>query len=236
MKGFKKCSNGHFYKEAMPSCPYCPNGKQSTSGNGNNDMNKTMVSGNEFTSTNVTNDGTIPVGGGDKTQVFGGTDLHGNSSDTHIVNNERVSQPTTASKRNLDRTFIGGISEPETPTGSEQKDKVASPQEPRSTRRIVGWIISYSLDNMGVDWRIYEGTNTIGRDPKNTITITKDPTISSEHVTILYRQGKFKIKDKMTANGTYINGQELEVEEAYDLNDGDDLRLGNTTFKFKSAE
>jgi hypothetical protein len=236
MKGFKKCSNGHFYKEAMPSCPYCPNGQQSTSVNGNNDMNKTMVSGNEFTSTNVTHDGTIPAGGGDKTQVFGGTDLHGNSSDTHIANNEKVSQPSSATRRNLDRTFIGGVSVSETTDESGEKVKSTAVEEPRSTRRIVGWIISYSLDKMGVDWRIYEGTNTIGRDPKNTITITKDSTISSEHVIILYRQGKFKIKDRMTANGTFINGQELEVEEAYDLKDGDDLKLGNTTFKFKSAE
>ena len=89
---------------------------------------------------------------------------------------------------------------------------------------------------MGIDWRLYEGTNLIGRDAKNTIIISKDPTISSEHAVILYKKGKFKIKDKMTANGTFINGVELEVEEAFDLNDGDDLRLGNSIFKFKSAE
>jgi pSer/pThr/pTyr-binding forkhead associated (FHA) protein len=89
---------------------------------------------------------------------------------------------------------------------------------------------------MGVDYRIYEGSNTIGRDPENTITITKDPTISGEHVNILYRNGKFYIKDKMTANGTYLNGEELEVEKAYDLIDGDLLRFGNTEFKFKSYE
>jgi pSer/pThr/pTyr-binding forkhead associated (FHA) protein len=39
----------------------------------------------------------------------------------------------------------------------------------------------------------------------------------------------------MTTNGTFLNGEELEVEEAYDLHDGDELRLGNTVFKFKSA-
>jgi pSer/pThr/pTyr-binding forkhead associated (FHA) protein len=39
----------------------------------------------------------------------------------------------------------------------------------------------------------------------------------------------------MTANGSFINGVELEVEEAYDLNDGDELRLGNSVFRFKSA-
>jgi pSer/pThr/pTyr-binding forkhead associated (FHA) protein len=40
----------------------------------------------------------------------------------------------------------------------------------------------------------------------------------------------------MTANGTFLNGEELEVEKAYDLVDGDMLRLGSTEFKFKSYE
>jgi hypothetical protein len=24
MNGFKKCDNGHFYKEDLSACPYCP--------------------------------------------------------------------------------------------------------------------------------------------------------------------------------------------------------------------
>jgi pSer/pThr/pTyr-binding forkhead associated (FHA) protein len=40
----------------------------------------------------------------------------------------------------------------------------------------------------------------------------------------------------MTANGTYLNGEEMEIGKPYELKDGDDIRLGNTTtFKFKSA-
>jgi hypothetical protein len=245
MKGFKKCNNGHFFKENLPACPYCPNNKGgSGSDNGGSDMNKTMVSGAggaEFTSTEVTGADstehfTSGSGGGDKTQVFGGGAAAQNPSDTHLVGNNKVSSPSSAPKRNLDRTFIGGIEEPSTTDGSESGSKSPNPAAaPRSTRKIVGWLISYTLDPMGIDWRIYEGTNLIGRDAKNTIIISRDPTISSEHATILFRNGKFKIKDKMTANGSFINGVELEVEEAYDLNDGDELRLGNSVFRFKSA-
>jgi hypothetical protein len=154
---------------------------------------------------------------GDKTQVYG---------------NAGTPSSNSAPKRDLNRTFIAGLEEPEVGSG----EGISVKSEPRATRRIVGWIISYDLDPMGVDYRIYEGTNTIGRDIKNTIIITKDSTISSEHVTILYRKGKFKIKDRMTANGTYLNGEELEVEEAYDLNDGDTVKVGNTVFRFKSSE
>jgi hypothetical protein len=248
MKGFKKCNNGHFFKENLSACPYCPsgNGGASAPAGGGGDMNKTMVGGAggaEFTSTEVTSTdrtetfagGAGSAGGGDKTQVFGGGSAAQNPAETHLVGNNKVSSPSSAPKRNLDRTFIGGIEEPATADGSESGTKSPNPVAPRATRKIVGWLISYTLDPMGIDWRIYEGTNLIGRDATNTIIISKDPTISSEHATILYRNGKYKIKDKMTANGTFINGEELEVEEAYDLNDGDELRLGNSVFRFKSA-
>jgi hypothetical protein len=222
MNGFKKCNNGHFYKEDLNACPYCPGGNSNSSGSsGSDDLGRTMV-----TSVN-------PGGGSSdaKTEVFGtGGAVEGDK--TQVYGNAGASSSASSAKRDLNRTFIAGMEEPE--AGSGEGASVKS--EPRATRRIVGWIISYDLDPMGVDYRIYEGTNTIGRDIKNTIIITKDSTISSEHVTILYKKGKFKIKDRMTANGTYLNGEELEVEEAYDLNDGDIVKVGNTVFRFKSSE
>lgn len=220
MNGFKKCNNGHFYKEDLNICPYCPGGSNANNNSAqNDDLGKTMVtSGGGYSS----NDS--------QTEVFGGGD---NSSDntTQVFGAGQNKFNSGSLKRDLNRTFIGGIEEE-----SNSNDGKSIKSEPRATRRIVGWIISYDLDPMGVDYRIYEGTNTLGRDTKNTIIITKDSTISSEHITILYKKGKFKIKDRMTANGTFVNGEELEVEEAYNLNDGDEVRVGNTKFKFKSAE
>ena len=216
MNGFKKCNNGHFYKEGLTNCPYCPSGAK-----GNNDLSSTVAAGSSETG--------LP-GNADleRTRVVGSEGQGATPDKTHVVGTSNSSQ---APKRNLDRTFIADVEETTTERG-----EVKIESAPRSTRRIVGWIVSYTLDPMGVDYRIFEGTNTIGRDAKNTIPITKDPTISGEHVVILYRNGKFKIKDKMTANGTFLNDVELEVEEAYDLGDGDVIRVGNTTFKFKSAE
>jgi hypothetical protein len=222
MNGFKKCSNGHFYKEDLNACPYCPGASSGGSAPSGGDLGRTMV-------TEVAS----PLGGDSgKTEVFGGAG-DGLHEKTTVVGGGNVSggaAPSTAPKRDLNRTYIGGMNE---------NDDHAEPGKvettPRATRKIVGWIISYTLDNMGVDYRIYEGRNTIGRDASNSIPITKDTTISSEHVIILFRNGSFKIKDRMTANGTFLNGQEIEVEEAYDLNDGDEIRLGNTIFKFKSA-
>ena len=217
MNGFKKCNNGHFYKEDLNACPYCPSGQSASNFNSGSDLDKTMIpgSGNSSESSKTEVFGNNASGGGEQTKVFGA----GNSS-------------STAAPRDLGRTFIGGISD------IDEKDNSGASIEstPRSTRRIVGWIISFTLDPMGVDYRIYEGSNTIGKNPGNTISINKDVTISGEHVNILYRNGKFHIKDKMTTNGTFINGVELEVEQAYQISDGDEIKMGNTVFKFKSCE
>lgn len=251
MKGFKKCDNGHFFKENLSACPYCPS-KGSSSNSHNEDFDKTRVGGNQFDATEVTSMlsqtelttseetetfGSGPSNNNDKTQVFGGGS--GSDAPTELLSENKSTASPTNQKRNLDRTFIGSIPDPTIIDNALNAERLASPaanNAPRAVRRIVGWLISYSLDPCGIDWRIYEGTNTIGRDPKNSIIISKDPSISSEHVVILYRRGKFKIKDKMTANGTFKNGEELDVEEAYDLVDGDNLKLGESTFKFKSAE
>ncbi|NBN99835.1 MAG: FHA domain-containing protein [Flavobacteriia bacterium] len=218
MNGFKKCKNGHFYKEDIKDCPYCPGAPTTDTSAIGKDLGRTMVTSVQET---------VPT---DETEVFDQgkhgipkTTIQGGGTDQGTV-------PNTTPKRDLGRTFIGS---PQQEDNDDNPGKVAS--APRATRKIVGWVISYTLDEMGVDYRIYEGRNTIGCDPKNTIPITKDSTISGEHVIILFKNGSFKIKDKMTTNGTFLNGEELEVEEAYDLHDGDELRLGNTVFKFKSA-
>jgi hypothetical protein len=220
MNGFKKCENGHFFKEDLNACPYCPSSKgASNNASASNDLNKTMVAGANSGGSN--NDAA-------KTDVFGSQNSSSDQTKVFGAGAGASSQP----KRDLNRTYIGGVTDAE--ESGEGGSKIES--TPRSTRKIVGWIISYTLDPMGVDYRIYEGNNSIGRDAGNTITITKDLTISGKHVNILYKKGSFWIKDEMAANGTFVNGDELEIEKAYPLNDGDKIRLANTEFKFKSCE
>ena len=212
MKGFKRCSNGHFYKEDLQTCPHCSGGAA------DNDLGKTKVNttqGDGFDKTQIFgqggggNEATNAGGGNDSTQVFGS----GSSS--------------AASGRDLDRTYIGGV------TDEDGSGDVTAAQ-PRAQRKIVGWLVSFTLDPMGVDYRIYEGSNSVGKDTKNTITITSDHTISGEHVNILFRRDQFHIKDKMTTNGTFLNGDDMEVEKAYSMKDGDEVKMGDTVFIFKT--
>ena len=221
MNGFNKCDNGHFYKQDLAACPYCPGGKGASSGPTSVDLNKTVVPG-----------GNMGAGDAAKTEVFGNQGS-GSVSDRTEVFGAGNAPAGSAPKRDLNRTYIAGVTDGDQ---SAAASGGAVDAAPRLTRRIVGWIMSYSLDPMGVDYRIYEGNNTIGRDAGNSITITKDSTISGKHVNILYKKGSFWIKDEMAANGTFLNEEELEIEKAYPLHDGDSIRLGNTTFKFKCSE
>ena len=214
MNGFKQCPIGHFYKDNLDTCPYCPksNSTPNTEVTSSGISDKTQISGMPTSSglkTEITNDGNAI---NQATQIFGSGGPNKDSG-----------------KRDFSKTHIQGMD-------LEEGSNNVVVKETRQARKIVGWIISYSLDAMGLDFRIYEGNNTIGRDPANNITITSDSAISSKHLTILFRLGKFYMQDEMAVNGTYINGELIEIGKPYELHDGDVIGLGGTTkFKFKSA-
>ena len=215
MEGFKRCSNGHFFKEALNECPHCPAGGGNTPGS---DSDKTQVGGmggrkGDFDETQIFGQGVGQAGKDDATQVLGAPSK-----------TARGSAP-----RDLDKTYIGGV------TTSEDNGSGATTSEPRAARKITGWIISYTIDEMGVDYRIYEGKNRIGKNPASEITILADSTVSAEHAIILYRSGVWYLEDEMSANGTFLNGEELRPRNPVEIKDGDDVRLGDTVFKFKTC-
>jgi hypothetical protein len=208
MKGYKQCEKGHYFKEELFECPYCP---KPAGGFGGDDKTKVGDHGG--------NDKTSVGGLGDKTQIFGGS---GGGNPNPVS----VNPPP---KRDLNKTFIQEVEEVKD-SGGEVKEVVHQ----RATRKIVGWLISYTLDPMGIDYRLYEGNNTVGRNAGNDITIAGDSSISGHHATILFKKGKFYLKDEMAANGTFINEEEIEVGQPMEVVDGDSLKFGKSVFRFKT--
>ena len=209
MDGFQKCTNGHYYPKSKSVCPYCPSANK--------------VSGGSV------EDGEKPTedfsGGGmdEKTQVYTGfTDTNAgegqDKTSPHAPPRSKLNIPDSGNKT----IFVDSI---ETEDGTYQGI--------RSTRRLVGWLVTYTADPMGIDFKLYEGRNTIGRDVSCNITVN-DGTITGKHSTILFRNGKYKIKDEMSTHGTFVNDNDIE-DEQYDLNDGDMIKLGQTVFKFRTA-
>lgn len=206
---FKQCPNGHYYQGI--SCPYCKTKKQA----GCNTSLKTeaFVSEND-TPTTITDNPYNNSGystGGTKTTVTGVEDT--------VV---RGAKPTYS------RTVFGNEEdEPQAPGVQGPK------REPRYGRKLVGWLVTYSFDELGVDYKLYEGRNIIGRDVDCNITVN-DRYMSGKHATLLFRANKYSLTDGQSSHGTFVNDEDIDLEPRY-LKDGDIIRMGNTIFKFRTS-
>lgn len=214
---YKQCPNGHYYQG--DHCPYCKS------------------TGNLTTNTN----GLGNQGNYDSQQA---TETYSNNTNTRggenatIVDDGANSVVSGASQNVGDgfvqmsgRTVFGEESELENvimPNGEEREQRVL-----RETRKLVGWLVSYTLDPLGVDFKLYEGRNIIGRDPGCNITIN-DNWVSLKHAVLLFRAGKYSITDSQSSHGTFINDADIELEPYY-LQDGDIIKIGQTVFKFRTS-
>lgn len=74
--------------------------------------------------------------------------------------------------------------------------------------------------------------NTLGRHPDNSIQVL-DRIVSKEHCRVTVGpNGRWLIRDAGSLNGTLVNGE--RIGEAT-LNNGDQIQLGNTTFRFEET-
>jgi hypothetical protein len=116
-----------------------------------------------------------------------------------------------------------------------KRTQIANSEEKQATatekRKIVGWLVTFSQDEFGHDYKLYAGKNRIGSATGSDILIA-DHSVSADHLTILFRENEFLFKDNFSTNGTKINGQTISEGK---LAEGDVITLGNTQFKFKTV-
>jgi hypothetical protein len=159
-----------------------------------------------------------------KTQVFD----DGNSSqfDKTMINEETLDMKTTpvgnaSSQHPFSRTTILMDDNTSNLTSLQQTEK----------RKLVGWLVTFSHDEYGQDYKLYVGKNIIGSAAGSDVVIM-DTSVSGDHATILFRENEFLIKDNFSTNGSKINGATVAEGK---LKDGDEIRFGNTAFKFRTA-
>lgn len=92
--------------------------------------------------------------------------------------------------------------------------------------------------NQGFRFKVQEyyfigPNNTIGRDESNTICI-KDRFLSKFHARIILDENIYFLEDLNSANGTYLNDE--EVKDAIELKSGDIIRLGQLQFLFNNGD
>ena len=153
----------------------------------------------------------------------------------------RQAGPAVGSPQGRRRTALDGDAGPAQPVqadavrGRTRLDRGSGDQVPGTAvaagRRVVGWMISFDVNEEGQEYVIREGRNTVGRGRDCDISIFYDEHVSSVHATIVYRNGTFKLRDEMTNNGTFLNGSDIGPGESAGLKGGDVLRIGRCTFK-----
>jgi hypothetical protein len=215
---FNKCPNGHYYQGF--TCPYCPKAGASATVNG---AAPTIVGGNFDNETQLYGGGNMgnasaPPGG--KTHVMGG---YGDSSDAAVSGSG-----SNAHSQMSGNTVFGCAEKIETSAGEVKAEHLY-----RNTRKLVGWLATYSFDSMGIDFKLYEGRNIIGRDPDCSITVN-DRMMSGRHAVLLYRAGRYSLTDSQSTHGTFVNDEDIALEPRY-LNDGDVICMGETVFKFRTS-
>lgn len=79
--------------------------------------------------------------------------------------------------------------------------------------------------------QLLEGENVIGRDPDGALWIDH-PSVSRRHARILVGDGKARLEDLGSKNGTYVGGKRVEKKAL--LSDGDEIRIGPETMVFRT--
>ena len=223
---YKQCKRGHYYQGDQ--CPYCKSTKIDGNSSGKGMDGQPGVKTQFFPPTDDSQ-GNVGHKGGTKTEIFEPT-VGGPVSDETIRYGNPGGAPTRGGGVIMGKkTIIDTDAAAEVAPGGEK-----SPNPPRrGGRKLVGWLVTYSLDPCGVDFKLYEGRNIIGQDLDCNITI-HDAMVSGKHAIILFRAGRFSITDNQSTNGTFINDEDIELEPRY-LKDGDVIAIGRTVLKFKTA-
>ena len=73
-----------------------------------------------------------------------------------------------------------------------------------------------------------EGEVTVGRDASNGIAVV-DPSVSRKHCLVSWNEGRFRVRDLDSRNGTLVNG--TGIEEQW-LEHGDQIATGDSSFLF----
>ncbi len=212
-----QCPNGHFYAKTLQNCPFCS-------------------TRNDVTQTQTSNAPPAGADGGEKTKIMGGGGFSGAGAGETVKMSPSGHMGSRPMPDDSDRTIIQRPA-PKKSEGdsSASGESTGNPPPSTSTRKLVGWLVSFSHDPFGVDYRLYEGQNKVGRDATCSVRILHDKSISSNHATILFRNGNFYVKDEMAANPSFVNKNEIKPGATEQISDGDTIDFGNTTLLFRKA-
>jgi len=96
--------------------------------------------------------------------------------------------------------------------------------------RVVGVLVAVDGELEGQVYRLEDGENRLGRSPTCNIELPSKK-VSREHAKIIHQNGVFAIAPLSEQNPTLVNDEQTEGGE---LRDGDFVKVGRTTLRFRS--
>ena len=108
------------------------------------------------------------------------------------------------------------------PLFKSRKEKGSNKQ-----RRVAKLIVIYGA-HLGKQYHLNPKKMLIGRTDRSYIFVD-DSSVSREHAFIERKDGRFILEDLKSTNGTFINGECVDVRV---LNHGDKIQIGNTVLQF----
>jgi pSer/pThr/pTyr-binding forkhead associated (FHA) protein/tetratricopeptide (TPR) repeat protein len=130
--------------------------------------------------------------------------------------------------------MLGQVGDPDelddAPTRIEREEEIqgnlgAAPGGPDVPR-----VVIIGGNNRGKEYPLLMGDNCLGRGVDNNV-ILADIAVSRKHTLICYEAGSYVVRDLGSGNGTLLNSKRVD---SHQLQDGDQLELGNTLLRFVS--
>lgn len=128
---------------------------------------------------------------------------------------------------------------PVSPVASPEPARAAAEQPAAGAapaRRLLGVLAAPNLGPGGAVFPVRGGKNTIGASRANDIVLGGDSEVSGEHAVILHRNGTFHLADRLSTNGTWLNGGEVPANGTVPLSDRDRIRCGRIELVFLVIE
>ena len=96
---------------------------------------------------------------------------------------------------------------------------------------------AYQSFNLTSDYYTIGRKNSSGPEHRPDVEVeTADKKMSRKHAAIRKKKTGFTLKDLASKNGVWLNGIKMDAEEEVYLDDGDQFRLGETTFLVNTTE
>lgn len=130
---------------------------------------------------------------------------------------------------------FGGGSTPDAPTVRADSPS-ASIQGPANNNAIENQgklILRSETGEILKEYPLDKPEISIGRAPNSDILLSKDKLTSRRHATVRYEDGKYILRDERSANGTFVNSQQIEEMVPRVLQDGDHVGIGEHELIFR---